>query len=86
MVVKNLVHVLETKKDDEEERREDIQNYHQYATTFVESEIAGVNENDLMESSLHKYMIVKNAAAAGKMEQQVSVGSNSFLGHHWISS
>ncbi|KAL5982956.1 hypothetical protein ACLOJK_017036 [Asimina triloba] len=56
------------------------------ATTFVESEMAGVNENDLMEPSLHKYVTVRNAAAASEMEPQESAGSNSFLGHHWISS
>ncbi|KAL5996866.1 hypothetical protein ACLOJK_007789 [Asimina triloba] len=47
---------------------EDIYNYHQYTIKFVESEMAGVNENDLMEPSLHKYVTMKNAVVTSEME------------------
>ncbi|XP_058097746.1 uncharacterized protein LOC131242847 [Magnolia sinica] len=50
---------------------------------FVESEVV-MNNNDLMEPSLHKYVTVRNAG--GETEPQESAGSNSFLGHHWPSS
>ncbi|KAL5990942.1 hypothetical protein ACLOJK_011848 [Asimina triloba] len=57
-----------------------------YAMTVVELEMAGVNENDPIETSLHKYVIMRNATTTSEMEPQESARSNNFLGHHWISS
>ncbi|XP_077231271.1 uncharacterized protein At1g65710-like [Tasmannia lanceolata] len=50
---------------------------------FVESEVV-VNDDDLMEPSLHKYVTVRDFG--GDSEQQESAGSNSFLGYPWASS